>query len=324
MASIQSLRGVRPLSSFRNATPFPWLGGKSRLANTILPLLPFHATYVEPFGGAANILLAKEPSRVEVYNDASDLLVNFFRVLQDPIQRAALLDRLEYTPYARMEYALALERLDDPDPVMKAWGFFVAQCQGISGGGSFGGRGAANWGYSRTTDQAQSFRGHVEKLPAIAERLLGVQIEHCDGVDVIRRWDAPDTLFYIDPPYADSARTNKSGRAAYHAEIDDDGHRTLVDALLRLRGGAILSGYRTTLYDPLEDAGWERREFSMDLSSAARVRTFDSMNPTGKERRKRIECLWLSPDVAAAAAGNQQGGLFDALSDGKGKEVGAP
>ncbi|MHB0889472.1 DNA adenine methylase [Acidithiobacillus sp.] len=305
---------IQPLSSFRNATPFPWLGGKSRMVNAILPLLSPHITYVEPFGGAANILLAKEPAKVEVMNDASGLIVNFFRVLQDQIQRTALLDRLQWTPYSRMEYARALEHLKDPDPVMKAWGFFTAQCQGISGGGSLGGRGASNWGYSRTADQAQSFRGHVEKLPAIAERLLEVHIEHGDGVEVIRRWDAPDTLFYIDPPYADATRTNKSGRASYHCEIDDDGQRTLVDVLLRLQGSAILSGYRTTLYQPLEDAGWERREFAVDLSAAARVMTFDPMNAAGKEKRKRIECLWLSPDVAAAAKRNQQCGLFDVFS----------
>lgn len=304
----------RPLSSFRNATPFPWLGGKSRMVNTILPLLPPHAIYVEAFGGAANLLLAKKPSQVECYNDASGLLTNFFRVLQNPDQRTALLDRLKYTPYARMEYGRALVHLDDTDPVMKAWGFFVAQCQGISGGGSLAGRKASNWGYARTSDQAGAFRGHVDKLPAIAERLLAVQIEHGDGVGVIQRWDAPDTLFYIDPPYADATRTNKSGRATYHCEIDDDGQQTLVDALLRLQGGAILSGYRSPLYDPLEEAGWERREFAMDLSSAARVRGFDFMGSAGKERRKRIECLWLSPDVAAAAKRNQQCGLFEAFS----------
>ena len=305
---------TRPLSSFRNAAPFPWLGGKSRMVSTIIPLLPPHITFVEPYGGAANILLAKKPSQVECYNDASNLLTNFFRVLQNPDQRTALLDRLAYTPYARQEYARALEHLDDPDPVMQAWGFFTAQCQGISGSGSLGGRSAANWGYSKTNNQAQSFRGHVDKLPAIAGRLRSVQIEHGDGVEVIRRWDAPDTLFYIDPPYADATRTGKSGRAAYHREIDDSGHQALVDALLRLQGSAILSGYRTPLYDPLEEAGWERREFAMDLSSAARVRGFDSMGSAGKERRKRIECLWLSPDVAAAAKRNQQGGLFEAFS----------
>ena len=304
---------IQPLSSFRNATPFPWLGGKSRMVKTILPLLPPHATYVEPFSGAANILLAKKPSQVEVLNDASGLIVNFFRVLQNPDQRAALLDRLEYTPYARMEYARALDHLDDPDPVMKAWAFFTAQCQGISGSGSLGNRNASNWGYSRTSDQAGAFRGHVEKLPAIAERLLDVNIEHGDGVDVIRRWDAPDTLFYIDPPYADATRTNKSGRSSYHAEIDDDGQQTLVDVLLNLHGKALLSGYRSPLYQPLEDAGWERREYAMDLSAAARVRTFDPMSTASKEKRKRIECLWLSPAVAIAAE-KRQSGLFDVVT----------
>ncbi len=298
-----------------DAVPLAWR--EDRMVNTIIPLFPSHVAYVEPYGGAANILLAKKPSKVEAYNDAAGLLVNFFRVLQDPVQRTALMDRLEYTPYARMEYARALEHLDDPDPVMKAWGFFVAQCQGISGSGSLGGRKASDWGYARTTDQAQSFRGHVEKLPAIAERLLKVHIEHCDGVDVIRRWDAPGTLFYIDPPYADSTRTNKSGRSAYHAEIDDGGHQALVSALLNLKGNAILSGYKTPLYHSLEDAGWERRENATDLSSAARVRTFDSMSTASKEKRKRIECLWQSPAVAIAAEKKRRDGLFDALSFGK-------
>lgn len=282
------------------------------MVKTIIPLLSPHVTYVEPFSGAANILLAKKPSRVEVLNDASGLIVNFFRVLQEHEQRAALLDRLNYTPYARAEYARALEHLTDPDPVMKAWGFFTAQCQGISGGGSLGKRTARDWGYSLTADHTVVFRGHVEKLTAIAERLLDVQIEHGDGVGVIRQWDAPDTLFYIDPPYADATRTNKAGRAAYHAEIDDDGHHALVDALLNIQGGAILSGYKTPLYQPLEDAGWERREYDMELSAAARNRTFDYKSEAGMERRKRIECLWLSPSVAAAAAATEdrQGNLF--------------
>ena len=295
----------KPLASFRNATPFPWLGGKSRLAKTIVSFLTPHTTYVEPFGGAANVLLVKEPSKVEVYNDASGLLTNFFRVLQDPIQRASLMDRLRFTPHSRLEYARARSHLNDPDPVMQAWGFFVAQCQGISGGGSLEGRGARDWGYSRTHNQAQSFRNHVEKLPVIAERLLAVHVEHGDGVDILQRWDARDTLFYVNPPYADAARASKSGRAAYHNEIDDGGQQALVDALLRLQGKAILSGYHTPLYGPLEDAGWERLEYAMDLAAAARVKTFHSMSANGKSRRKRIEYLWLSPKVMASTAAMQ-------------------
>jgi DNA adenine methylase len=295
------------LSKFRNATPFPWMGGKSRMVKHIIPIIPPHIAYIEPYGGAANILLAKEPSKVEVYNDASGLLVNFFRVLQDPEQRAALLARLEYTPYARAEYARALDHLNDPDPVMKAWGFFTAQCQGISGGGSFGKRGEKNWSCSRIIDRAQSFLGHVEKLPAIAERLLKVHIEHGDGVKLIQRWDAPDSFFYVDPPYVNATRTGKSGgRAVYHCEMEDAGHHELVNTLLGISGKAVLSGYFSPIYQPLEDAGWERREFAMDLSAAVRHKTFDSMSATGKERFKRIECLWLSPGLGSIKQGDEK------------------
>ncbi|MHB1494494.1 MAG: DNA adenine methylase [Acidithiobacillus sp.] len=297
MTGAESPAVVRPLSDYRNATPFPWMGGKSRMVKTITPLFPPHTSYVEPFGGAASILLAKDPAKVEVYNDMSGLLVNFFRVLQDPANRQSLLNRLEWTPYARMEYARALEHLDDADPVMQAWGFFVAQCQGISGTGSFGDRAATNWGYSIARDQQSYFRNHVEKLPAIAERLRQVSIEQDDGAKVIRRWDAMDTLFYVDPPYVESTRTAKNGRSGYHTEINDNDQTCLVDALLNTQGMVLLSGYRTPLYQPLEDAGWERREYAMDLAAAGRVKTFDAMSASGRTKRQRTECLWLSPRV---------------------------
>ena len=288
---------ARPLSNYRNATPFPWMGGKARMVKTITPLFPPHTTYVEPFGGAANILLAREPAKVEVYNDRSGLLVNFFRVLQNPGDRQSLLDRLEWTPHARMEYARALECLDDADPVLQAWGFFVAQCQGISGTGSFGVRAATNWGYSKVKSQQVFFRRHVEKLPAIAKRLLRVSVEQDDGARIIRRWDSVDTLFYVDPPYVESTRTAKNGRSGYHTEIDDSDQACLVDTLLNTQGMVLLSGYRTPLYQPLEDAGWERREYAMDLAAAGRVKTFNAMSTAGKAKRQRIECLWLSPRV---------------------------
>ncbi len=121
------------LGSFFNATPFPWLGGKTALAPRIIPYFPPHTLYVEPFGGAANVLLNKKPAKVEVYNDANSMLVNFFQVLRDDDRKAALMRKLECTLYAREEYALALELLEDDDPVTRAWAFFVAQCHGISG-----------------------------------------------------------------------------------------------------------------------------------------------------------------------------------------------
>jgi DNA adenine methylase len=298
------------LSSFFNATPFPWLGGKTALAPRIIPYFPPHALYVEPFGGAANVLLNKKPAKVEVYNDASSLLVNFFRVLRDDEQKAGLIRKLECTPYAREEYALALELLQDEDPVIRAWAFFVAQCQGISGAGSMDGNNAKNWGYSRVSDRPRIFSDHVEKLHAIADRFRQVQVEHDDGVSVIQRWDTPDALFYVDPPYVTESRSDKSGRAKYRDELDTDGHQTLVETLLNLQGGAVLSGYRNGHYEPLEAHGWERIKITARADSVARVRGHDIAGT--KNDRERVECLWLSPSVVTY---HRRGSLFGSLLD---------
>ena len=298
------------LSAFFNATPFPWLGGKTAHAPRIISYFPPHALYVEPYGGAANVLLNKKPAKVEVYNDANSMLVNFFRVLRDDDRKAALIRKLECTLYAREEYASALELLNDEDPVTRAWAFFVAQCQGISGTGSMDGNNAKNWGYSRVSDRPRIFSDHVEKLHAIAHRFRQVHVEYDDGVTVIQRWDAPDALFYIDPPYLDHTRSDKGGRARYRHEIGDGGHQSLVEALLNLQGGAVLSGYRSDHYKPFEEQGWERIEFAARADSVARVRGHDIAGT--KKDRERVECLWLSPSVAAW---HRQGSLFGSLLD---------
>ena len=64
-------------------SPFKWVGGKSRLRREIIPILPPHTCYVEPFAGAAWVLFGKPPSEVEVINDIDDQLINFFRVVKE-------------------------------------------------------------------------------------------------------------------------------------------------------------------------------------------------------------------------------------------------
>ena len=89
-------------------------GGKWRLAKWVISHMPEHRKYVEPFGGAAGVLLQKEPAYCEVYNDLDSEVVNFFRVLRDPVLSQRLIDACVLTPYARAEFELAYEPANDP------------------------------------------------------------------------------------------------------------------------------------------------------------------------------------------------------------------
>lgn len=88
-------------------------GGKFRMAPWVVGHFPAHRCYVEPFGGAASVLLHKKPAYAEVYNDLDGDIVNFFRVLRDPEQAERLIAACVLTPYAREEFEQAYQHSDD-------------------------------------------------------------------------------------------------------------------------------------------------------------------------------------------------------------------
>lgn len=296
---------MESIKEYRSVLAFPYLGGKTRLVKKISAYFPKkHALYVEPFGGSAAMLLYKDPSPTEVYNDAADILVTFFRVLQNKLHREELMERLKYTPYSRREYGVACAVLDNPESHSStdlAWAFFVAQCQGFSGAGGFGKRGESNWAYSvdpnGRTDQSRRFLVFNKKLEAVAERFKCVHIEHRDALKVIKTWDRPETLFYLDPPYVDSTRKGKEkgkiGRANYLVETDVNFHKDLVEKLLTLQGKAILSGYNNGLYTPLENAGWQKVSFL--VQKYLMVRSIKKEQGQTVEK-KAEEVIWVSPN----------------------------
>lgn len=258
--------------------PITWFGGKSRLAPKIIQHFPEHKCYCEPFGGSAAVLLAKEPSPVEVYNDLDGELVNFFRVLRDPRLSARLRRSLEHTPYARAEFELAQQATDDP--VEAARRFMVRQRQSFAGKGN-------EWSYSTQKSQqgvASAVRrwwSGIERLPRVHERLKGVQIEHDDWWRVMRRYDSPETLHFLDPPYLPSLRVE----GEYRHELSESDHRGLVARLLTVRGMIVLCAYNhETTHKPLERAGWRRMDYEVVAQSS-------------DHRARRLESLWLSPSV---------------------------
>src|SRR5262245_50804810 len=110
-------------------------GGKWRLAPWIVAHLPPHTCYVEPFGGAASVLLRKPPSRYEVYNDLDGAVVGFFRVLRE--RPADLIRAIQCTPFARAEVDLACvpvpPEVDAVDDLERARRLYVRAWQGRHG-----------------------------------------------------------------------------------------------------------------------------------------------------------------------------------------------
>uniref|UniRef100_A0A6M3JVV2 Putative methyltransferase n=1 Tax=viral metagenome TaxID=1070528 RepID=A0A6M3JVV2_9ZZZZ len=275
-------------------TPIPWYGGKSRFTKWIIGSFPPQSQYdqyVEVFGGSGAVLIAKQPSPLEVYNDLNHGLVNFFRVLRDEEKLERLMELCRLTPYSREEYGEWRQYHDDsggsiPDPsgdveVAHRWFYIIRSTFGAT----------HSWGYSKKLKAVniRSYRAAIERLPEVCERLLRVQVECDDALSVIERYDHPRTLFYLDPPYVLSTRT--ASTSTYEHETDEGFHEKLVEVLLSIKGMAVLSGYGCELYKRLEDAGWRTREREV---SASVVR-----DDTGKDKT-RVETLWLSPNIQGA------------------------
>ncbi len=265
--------------------PLPWYGGKARLAPHIVPLLPRHTVYCEPFGGAASVLFSKPRVPLEVYNDIHSGLVNFFRMLRD---RPEDLTRvLALTPYARSEYAQACETWrEQTDDLERARLWYVAAWQ------SFGSTPGSGWAYQRDARdrespnktgrvRARSFVSAVDALPMFAERLRGVQVDCRPWPEVLDLYEREDSLFYVDPPYHPETR---KGGGEYEHELDAAGHEALVARLQTLVGSVLVSGYDHGTYRELEVQGFRRIEIPHYKMASTRK---------GKPRDKVTEVLWL-------------------------------
>lgn len=259
-------------------SPLSWLGAKRRFLDRIFSHFPRHTTFVDVFGGGGSVILGKEPSRVEIYNDLDGRLANFFKVLCDEDKTAELYKKLENTLYSRDVFDEALLKMEtELTDVDKAYYFFIINKQSFAGM-------CKTWGYGVVSSCAPSFSSSINMLKDVHKRIRsGVQVENLSFDDLIPRYDTPDTLFYLDPPYVS---TTRSGLGDYECEMTDDMHVNLVNILLSVKGMCILSGYDTNIYKPLEDAGWHRDSFDVSVMSSNGV---DGVRPV------RTECLWISP-----------------------------
>lgn len=256
-------------------------GGKFRLAPWVIEHFPPHQVYIEPFGGAAGVLMQKPRSHGEVYNDLDGDIVNLFRVLQDAAQREQLAERLVLTPYARDEFEQAWIFTDEP--VERARRTVIRAQMGFgSAGATKGTTGFRIDCYRQYGTAQQLWARYPEQLSAIGKRLAGVLIENRPAIDIMLAHDSANALHYVDPPYMHGTRVHGAQKGRYYRhELDDEQHADLLATLNQLQGMVVLSGYPSELYmERLE--GWTMNSTSARISA-------------GRGGDTRTECLWLNP-----------------------------
>jgi DNA adenine methylase len=207
--------------------PLAYVGGKRRLAAALMLLFPDHRTYVEPFAGGAQVLFAKPPSPVEILNDLSGDVINFFRVCQ--YHPRELVRWLQHAPASRALWGLCQRQ--DPDTltdVQRAARFLYLQKN------SYGGL-IVKQAYHYCIAKPSNY--NPESLPtlieAVSRRLARVQLECWPYEKILERYDRPRTFFYLDPPYV--------GVKIYKFNFADEDYGRLADRLRALKGKFLLS-----------------------------------------------------------------------------------
>lgn len=176
----------------------PYIGGKRNLARRLVSIIETipHRTYAEPFVGMGGVFLRRRlRPQAEVINDWSQDVATFYRVLQR--HYVAFRDMLRFQLTTRSEF----ERLIRVDPstltdMERAARFLYLQRTAF--GGKVTGR---NFGVSMHRPGNFDVTKLGPMLEDLHERLGGVIIERLPFEAFIRRYDSPDTLFYLDPPY---------------------------------------------------------------------------------------------------------------------------
>lgn len=253
-------------------TPISYYGGKQQMLKHILPKVPNHQTYIEPFFGGGAVFWGKPPSQVEVINDVNNRLITFYKVLKYDFDD--FIERADETFHSRAQHAesgkVYESQVDEiTTPIACAWSVWVQTNM------SFGTMIGGGFGYDRKGMCALKLFNKKENLTqAFKTRLKKVTIECYDVLKVIKTYDAPDAFFYLDPPYVSSDQGHYGGYT-----MDD--FRRLLDACANLKGKFLLSSYpEALLKEYREQFSWKFEDIEKTLAVSQR-----------KEPKKKLECL---------------------------------
>jgi DNA adenine methylase len=247
-----------------------YYGGKWNLAPWIISHMPPHEAYIEVFGGALSVFMQKEPCRLEVVNDKDLQIASLYRHVRHAAHHLALL--LDMTPYSRHEYYSAKQREESLEGSRQT---IVASYMGVGNSLSDSSNGFRNSKTSNTSP-ARSWPNYVDQFERFHNRLRGAIIECLDFEILFEKYNKPNTLWYLDPPYVFDTRTDQQAGRAYCYEMTDQDHERLLTLAQGLSGMVLLSGYDHPLYESLP---WKK------VQCEART----------QRNSVRIESLWVNP-----------------------------
>ena len=271
---------------------FSYYGGKQRLVGKILPLIPPHDVYVEPFAGGATVFWAKELASVNVINDINEDIVNFYRVAKT--KHDELRAMLSWTLHSRALYNRARNIFDEKEKhtdVERAWAWWVlVNC-------SFCKIFKVAWAMEKKVGRPKSFPRRVQNKIKLfeekeaVEKLKDVFLECDDALRVIKRWDCPEAFFYVDPPYVGTEQGPYSGYGS-------DDLRALLDVLSKIKGKFVLSHFdNDEIASFAERNGWRVLRHTRVLFAGISIRARKNLPAA---RKTEMIVLNYEPPPAAA------------------------
>lgn len=253
-------------------TPISYYGGKQKLANKIISIIPEHTLYCEPFVGGAAVFFAKHQSEIEVLNDTNKELINFYKMVQNEF--VGLEKEIRISLHSRDLHRKASVIYNHPDmfsEIRRAWAVWVLSSQ------SFSAQLDSTWGYdiSKNTTTKKIINNRDRFTEDMAIRLQNVQIESADALYIIRGRDREASFFYLDPPYFNSDCGHYDGYSQQDFE-------NLLITLSELKGKFLMSSYPSPLLKQYTKAnGWHTWSVEQNVSVNSK---------SGRQKRK-IEVL---------------------------------
>jgi DNA adenine methylase len=225
-------------------TPITYYGGKQNMVRHIIPLIPEHSHYIEPFFGGGAIFFAKESAKLSTINDTNSVLINFYRVCQDMAKFKKLKKMIDYWPHSREVFldARSIYRGDvKSTDVERAWAVWYCFAVGFGGVGR-------DYGFANKAINAMPMPKVVQSKKErfdleIFEKLQSAQIENTDAIKIIGRC-APDkdAFYFVDPPYIGTRQGIYKGYTEEHFEH-------LLKALSKVEGKFVLTCYKNDLVE---------------------------------------------------------------------------